>query len=176
MYTSTIPGCNVDLYVTTDKIFLVDDIRLLCLKGVWSDGVYNCPSILKGTYLGLMTNPGCNVYLWRIAEIRAWSRKDIANSASITFGGVPSGSLLIGPSPAGTTGGYYYSSYSAVINLGSLMTLKTVWISFYGSSSSIYFYQISTGTTAPDSSYFPAPLSNASVSYIYNYDEEWYFN
>jgi hypothetical protein len=100
-------GCYVDLYVTTAKIFTVDDVRLLCKKGVWSNGVYNCPSILKGTYLGLMTNPGSDVYYWKICEIRAWSRKDIANSASITFGGVASTNLLIGPSPTGTNNGNY---------------------------------------------------------------------
>ena len=136
--------------MTTNKIFSVDDIRLLCLKGVWSDGVYNCASILKGTYLGLMTNPGCDVYLWGIAEIRAWSRKDIANSATITFGGVVSSNLLIGPSPSGTFGGYYYSNYPAVINLGSLMTLQTVWISYYGLYGNNY--DISSGSTAPNTS------------------------
>ena len=135
MYTKSY-GCFVDLYVTTAKIFPVDDVRLLCKKGVWSDGVYNCPSILKGTYLGLMTNPGSNVFLWGICEIRAWSRQDIANSATITFGGVVSSNVLIGPSPPGTTYGNYYSTLPAVINLGSLMELQTVWIShnsMYGS-------------------------------------------
>jgi hypothetical protein len=100
-------SCNVDLYVTTAKIFTVDDVRLLCKKEVWCNGVYNCPSILKGTYLGLMTKPECNVFLWCISEIRAWSRKDIANSAIITFGGVASTNLLIGPSPTGTNNANY---------------------------------------------------------------------
>lgn len=54
-----------------------------------------------------MTNPGSDVYYWKICEIRAWSRKDIANSASITFGGVASTNLLIGPSPTGTNNGNY---------------------------------------------------------------------
>ena len=124
-------GCYVDLYVTTAKIFTVNDVRLLCKKAVWSDGVYNCPSILKGTYLGLMTNPGSDVFNWRICEIRAWSRKDIANSATITFGGVVSSNVLIGPSPPGTTSGYYESNFPAVINLGSLTELQTVWISHF---------------------------------------------
>jgi hypothetical protein len=97
-----------------------------------------------------MTNPGCDVYLWGIAEIRAWSRKDIANSATITFGEVVSSNLLIGPSPSGTFGGYYYSNYPAVINLGSLMTLQTVWISYYGLYGNNY--DISSGSTAPNTS------------------------
>lgn len=54
-----------------------------------------------------MTKPGCDVYFWKICEIRAWSRKDIANSAIITFGGVVSTNLLIGPSPTGTNNANY---------------------------------------------------------------------
>ena len=147
MHTKSHTGCNVDLYVTTAKIFPVDDVRLVCIKGVWSDGVYNCPSVLRGTYLGLMTNPGSDLYNWQITEIRAWSRKDISNSAIITFGGIASNNLLIGPSPMGTVNGNYYSIYPAVINLGSLMTLQTVWINHSGIQGD---YEVSTGTTAPD--------------------------
>ena len=113
--------CHVDIYVTTSKtIIALNDIRTICQLNVWSygDGVWNCPSSLKGTYLAIIPKSSCNVWNWDIAEIRAWSRKDIANSATITWGGVV-GSYLLGPTIDGTYNVHYPNTYPAVINLGS---------------------------------------------------------
>ena len=77
-----------------------------------------------------MSKPGCNIYYWPIDEIRAWSRNDIANSATITWGGVV-GSYLLGPTIVGPYNEHYPNTYPAVINLGSWMELETVWISHY---------------------------------------------
>jgi hypothetical protein len=45
-----------------------------------------------------MTKQGCDIKKWMISEIRAWSRKDIANSAVLLQDGQQlSASWLIGP-------------------------------------------------------------------------------
>jgi len=81
--------CTADLYVTSSKNFLLEDSRTLCQSNINAegDGIWNCPSVLKGNYLAVMTKQGCDIKKWMIAEIRAWSRKDIANSAVLLQNG-----------------------------------------------------------------------------------------
>ena len=65
-------------------------------------------------------------------EVRAWSRKDLASNAGITFGGAALGNSLLGPTlPVETEDyGYYDSIYFAFIDFGGIIELATVWIQF----------------------------------------------
>ena len=150
--------------MTTSKIFPLNDSRTICQLNVNAegDGIYNCPSVLKGTYLAIMTKPGCDVWYWPIDEIRAWSREDIANSATLLEDGMPANSYwLLGP--ANLNDFHYYNSSSPwVVDLGFPVELKTVYISFYGWDGCSW-YQISTGNTAPMTGISPPPLSNSAL-------------
>jgi predicted DNA-binding transcriptional regulator AlpA len=138
------------------------------------DGIWNCPSVLKGTYLALMTKPGCDIKRWKIAEIRAWSRKDISNSATLLVSGTaPVPNWLIGPA---TLFDYYSEgSFPYVVDLGSLLELQTVYISFHTMKNLDLVY-ISTGITEPETSQTPPSLENSASYTQSNNNEEWYFN
>jgi hypothetical protein len=81
-------GCISDIYVTNSKVFPLYDSRIVCQLFVWPNGVFNCPSTLKGTYLAIMPIVGANADFHGFREIRAWSRKDLASTATISFAGV----------------------------------------------------------------------------------------
>lgn len=119
---------SVDVFITNDPLTLVrGDSRWLCLSGITPNGTFNCPFTNFGKYLvfwpPLTAEPGNLLF----RELRAWSRKDLAGTGTVTKGTgtntifINGGTLddIIGPSVTRnfsvefTNGGWFY------INLGA---------------------------------------------------------
>jgi hypothetical protein len=71
-------GCPYDIYVVNAIPFTRYDTRITCATNQWTDGVYNCPFTMTGTYMVVMPIDGVEPGLLEIYEWRAWSTKDIA--------------------------------------------------------------------------------------------------